>query len=54
MAGAWVVRAGWVSRGRLEITDRPVVDSNLLIGIRNALLVDPGSRSLIVLLYWLF
>jgi hypothetical protein len=34
--------------------DRPVVDSNLLIGIRNALLIEAGVVALIVLLYWLF
>jgi hypothetical protein len=39
---------------QLQINDRPVVDSNLLIGIRNALLIEAGVVALIVLLYWLF
>lgn len=39
---------------QLQINDRPVVDSNLLIGIRNSLLIEAGIVALIVLLYWLF
>jgi hypothetical protein len=39
---------------QLQINDRPVVDSNLLIGIRNALLIEAGVVALIVLLSWLF
>ena len=39
---------------QLQINDRPVVDSNLLIGIRNALLIEAGVAALIALLYWRF
>jgi hypothetical protein len=39
---------------QLQINDRPVVDSNLLIGVGNALLIEAGVVALIVLLYWLF
>lgn len=39
---------------QLQINDRPVVDSNLLIGIRSALLIEAGVVALIALLYWLF
>jgi hypothetical protein len=39
---------------QLQTNDPPVVDSNLLIGIRNALLIEVGVVALIVLLYWLF
>ena len=38
---------------QLEINDRPVVDSDLLIGIRNALLIQAGVAALVLLLYWL-
>ena len=38
---------------QLEINDRPVVDSDLLIGIRNALLIEAGVAALVLLLYWL-
>ena len=38
---------------QLQINDRPVVDSNLLIGIRNGLLIEAGVAALIALLYWL-
>jgi hypothetical protein len=31
----------------------PVVNGNLLIGVRNALLIEAGVFALIVLLYWL-
>ena len=39
---------------QLQINERPVVDSSLLIGIRNGLLIEAGVVALIVLLYWLF
>jgi hypothetical protein len=39
---------------QLQINDRPVVDSNVLIGIWNALLIEAGVVALIALLYWLF
>jgi hypothetical protein len=39
---------------QLQINDRPVVDSNLFIGIRNGLLIEAGVAALILLLYWLF
>jgi hypothetical protein len=39
---------------QLHTNDLPVVDSNLLTGIRNGLLIEAGVVALIVLLYWLF
>jgi len=39
---------------QLQINNRPVVDSNLLIGIRNALQIKAGVAALIALLYWRF
>jgi hypothetical protein len=39
---------------QLQANDHPVVDRNLLIGLRNALLIEAGVVALIVLLYWLF
>jgi hypothetical protein len=39
---------------RLQTNDLPVVDSNLLVGILNGLLIEAGAVALIVLLYWLF
>jgi hypothetical protein len=39
---------------RLQTNDLPVVDSNLLVGVRNGLLIEAGVAALIVLLYWLF
>jgi hypothetical protein len=38
---------------QLQTNDPPVVDSNLLIGIQNALLIEAGVVTLIVLLHWL-
>ena len=35
---------------QLQINNRPVVDSNLLIGIRNALQIKAGVAALIALL----
>jgi hypothetical protein len=37
-----------------QTIDRPVVDSNLLVGVQHALLIEAGVVALIVLLYWLF
>jgi hypothetical protein len=43
---------------QLQTNDRPVVDSNLLIGIRNTLLIEGGFVALVALLVallqWLF
>ena len=39
---------------QLQISDRPVIDSNLLTGVRNGLLIEAGVVALIALLYWLF
>ena len=39
---------------QLQANDRPIVDSNLLVGVRNGLLIEAGVVVLIVLLYWLF
>ena len=35
-------------------SSHPAADGNLLIGVRNGLLIEAGVVALIALLYWLF